>query len=77
MLHCIKKYSVLCNSFPIKWQETFSNDIMQVSQKVAKDKHVTAQNSFQLRKKAVSSRFPSLFHGRHCFPVKTLQLSLG
>ena len=55
MLHCIKKYSVLCNSFPIKWQETFSNDIMQVSQKVAKDKHVTAQNSFQLRKKAVSS----------------------
>lgn len=34
-------FHVLYNSFIIKWQETFSNDVMQASQKIPKDKQVT------------------------------------
>lgn len=30
-----------------------------------------------IKKQGYIFRFPGLFHGRHCFPVKTLWLSLG
>lgn len=36
------QFQILYNSFIIKWQETLSNDVMQVPQKkIPKDKQVT------------------------------------
>lgn len=69
-------FHVLCNSFIIKWQETFSDDVMQVSQNIPKDRSPNCSKLLASKIKATPA-CPGSFHGSHFLPIKILQLSLG